>query len=223
MIRIFIGYDALEKEGYDVLCHSIHARASRPVSIAPLMLSQLGGLMWRAKDPKQSTEFSFSRFIVPALCDFEGPALFLDSDMLVVDDVARLWDLYDPACSVQVVKHDHVPKAETKSLGRPQSAYPRKNWSSVMLFNCGRCKALTPDYVNSATGLELHRFLWTTDDLIGELPHRWNHLVDYDPPAPIADLSNLHFTTGGPWQPDSRDCGYAGEWRAERARAYPSA
>jgi len=99
-----------------------------------------------------------------------------------------------------------------------QTRYEKKNWSSVMLYNCARSTALTPQYVNTASGLQLHRFEWLGDDgLIGELPHRWNHLVDYDPPAPVAEISNLHFTIGGPYFDDFRDCGYADEWRAARA------
>jgi hypothetical protein len=117
-----------------------------------------------------------------------------------------------------VVKHQHEPKETTKFLGQMQTSYPMKNWSSVMLMNNARCRALTPEYVNSASGLELHRFRWLEDEeLIGSLPARWNHLVDYDPPLPAAELSLLHYTSGGPWFPDYADCGYADLWRAELA------
>jgi hypothetical protein len=110
-----------------------------------------------------------------------------------------------------------VPSEEVKFLGATQTRYEKKNWSSVMLFNCARCQALTPDYVNSASGLDLHRFNWLgDDDLIGALPSRWNHLVDYDPPRPATELSLLHFTIGGPYFPEYKDCGYADLWRAER-------
>lgn len=219
MIRIFIGYDPREAVAYNVLAHSINARASRPVSITPLMLSQLGPLMWRERHPLQSTDFSFSRFLAPHLCGFEGWALFLDCDMLVLDDVAKLWDLRDESFAAMVVKHHHVPKEEVKFLGAPQTRYEKKNWSSVMLLNCGRCRALTPDYVNTASGMDLHQFRWLGDDsLIGGLPHRWNHLVDYDPPVPASDASLLHFTIGGPYFAAYADCGHADLWRAERAR-----
>jgi hypothetical protein len=111
--------------------------------------------------------------------------------MLVMDDIARLWELRDERYAVRVVKHDHVPAETTKFLGQPQSRYPKKNWSSVMLLNNARCAALTPEYVNGASGLDLHRFQWLAgDDEIGELPQRWNHLVGYDPQTPDVALAH---------------------------------
>ena len=218
-VRVFVGYDPHEAVAFHVLCHSIQNRASVPVSITPLMLSQLEGLMWRERDELQSTDFSFSRFLVPYLCGFAGWALFMDCDMLVLDDVSALWALRDDRYAVQVVQHDHRPEETTKFLGETQTCYEKKNWSSVMLLNCARCTALTLDHVNTATGLELHRFRWLEDDdLIGELPHRWNYLVDYDRPQPIEQLSNLHFTNGGPWFEESANCGYADVWFEERDR-----
>ncbi len=121
--------------------------------------------------------------------------------------------LRDDRFAVQVVKHDHQPTEATKFLGHQQTVYGKKNWSSVMLFNNARCRALTPEFVNTATGLQLHQFKWLdSDDAIGELPPEWNHLVDYDNARPAAELANLHYTHGGPWFADSRGCGYAGLW-----------
>ena len=138
--------------------------------------------------------------------------------MLVMDDIARLWALRDERYAVQVVKHMHVPREDVKFLGEKQTKYEKKNWSSVMLMNCARCKALTPEYVNTATGLELHQFKWLESDaLIGELPHEWNHLVGYD--APRRGVSLAHFTIGGPYFPEYRDCEYAREWFAENVIA----
>ena len=217
LIRIFIGYDPREAIAFNVLAHSIQRRASQPVAVAPVMLSQLGPLMWRERHPLQSTDFSFSRFLVPYLCGFEGWAMFMDCDMLMLDDIANLWALRDDRYAVMCVHHNHIPEEETKFLGQPQTRFEKKNWSSVMLLNCARCGALTPDYVNSASGLELHRFHWLeSEDLVGEIPHRWNHLVDYDPAAPVDEISNLHYTTGGPYFEDYKDCGYADLWEAER-------
>ncbi|MAF94625.1 MAG: glycosyltransferase [Rhodospirillaceae bacterium] len=217
MIRVFIGFDAVETVSYHVLSHSIQARCSEPVSIAPLMLSQLSGVMTRERHDLQSTEFSFSRFLVPSLCDYRGWALFMDCDMLVLDDMAELWKLRDDNFAVQVVKHDHVPEETTKFLGQPQSKYEKKNWSSVMLFNNEKCKALTPDFVNTATGLDLHRFQWLDGDhLIGDIPHRWNHLVGYDDKVAVSEVSNLHYTIGGPYFDDYKDTDYAAEWFAEK-------
>lgn len=215
MIRIFIGYDPREAVAYSVLAHSIQARASAPVAIAPLALSQLGRVLTRERHPLQSTDFSFSRFLTPYLSDYAGWSLFMDCDMLMRDDVAKLWDLRDERYAVQVVKHDHKPREAVKFLGAAQTAYAKKNWSSVMLFNNARCRALTPEYVNRASGLELHQFKWAGDDQsIGELPQRWNHLVGYDPPG--EDVGLAHFTIGGPYFPAYADCAFADEWRAER-------
>jgi hypothetical protein len=215
MIRVFIGYDPREAVAYSVLAHSIQARASEPVSIAPLMLSQLKAILTRERHPLQSTDFSVSRFLTPYLSDYAGWSVFMDCDMLVLKDIAELWRLRDDRYAVMVVKHDHVPKESVKFLGEPQSKYEKKNWSSVMLFNNARCRALTPDHVNRASGLELHQFKWLeSDDLIGALPDAWNHLVGYDPPR--ADASLVHYTLGGPYFPEYKDCEYAAAWYAER-------
>jgi hypothetical protein len=215
MIRTFIGYDPREAAAFSVLAHSIHARASQPVAIAPVMLEQLRDVYRRDRDPLQSTAFSFSRFLTPWLCGYEGWAVFMDCDMLMLDDIANLWNLRDERHAVQVVKHHHVPKEEVKFLGEKQSKYEKKNWSSVMLMNCAKCRALTPEFVNSASGLELHQFKWLAgDDLIGALPAKWNHLVGYD--APDAQASLAHFTIGGPYFPEYRDCEYSREWFAEQ-------
>ena len=125
MIRVFIGFDPIETISIHVLAHSILARASEPVSVSPLMLSQLGGVTTRERHPLQSSDFSFSRFLTPYLCDFQGWALFMDCDMLVLDDLAALWALRDNAFAVQVVKHDHVPTETTKFLHQPQSKYEK--------------------------------------------------------------------------------------------------
>jgi len=214
-IRVFIGFDGREDVSFSVLAHSIHRNASQPVSIAPVMLSQLGGVYRRDVNPLQSTQFSFSRFLTPWLCGYEGWAVFMDCDMLVLDDIARLWALRDERYAVQVVKHVHVPKEDVKFLGAVQTKYEKKNWSSVMLMNCAKCTALTPEYVNTATGLQLHQFKWLDDDsLIGELPSRWNHLVGYDPPR--KDASLVHYTIGGPYFEEYAQCEYAREWWHER-------
>jgi hypothetical protein len=215
MIRVFIGYDPREAVAYSVLAYSIQARASQPVSIAPLMLPQLKGILTRERHPLQSSDFSFSRFLTPYLSGYEGWSLFMDCDMLVLEDIAKLWQVRDDRYAAMVVKHNHVPKETVKFLGEPQSKYEKKNWSSVILFNNARCRALTPEYVNKASGLELHQFKWLdNDDLIGALPDRWNHLVGYN--APRKDAALVHYTLGGPYFDEYRGCEYAKEWFAER-------
>ncbi len=215
MIDVFIGFDPRETVAFHVLSHSIHARASQPVGITPLMLTELQGIMTRERHPLQSTDFSFSRFLTPYLSDYSGWSVFMDCDMLMLDDIAVLYALRDERYAVMVVKHDHVPKESRKFLDQPQTPYQKKNWSSVILFNNARCRALTPEYVNAASGLDLHQFKWlASDDLIGALPQRWNHLVGYNPPR--KEVSLAHYTLGGPYFEDYKNCEYAEEWRAER-------
>ena len=138
--------------------------------------------------------------------------------MVVLDDISNLWGFQDDKYAVQVVKHNHKPTENTKFLGQPQSQYEKKNWSSVMLFNCSKCQRLTPDFINTATGLQLHRFQWLeSENLIGEIPHKWNHLAGYDTNVPTSEISNIHFTSGGPYFEEYRDTDYADEWFKERA------
>ena len=209
MIRVFLGYDQNETVAYHVLAHSIMRHATVPVSITPLMLSQLP--MTRKRDPKQSTEFSFSRFLVPYLCNYDGTAIFMDCDMLCRSDIATLQASHNAA--VSVVQHDYQPRPEDKFLGQKQTIYAKKNWSSVMVFNNARCRALTPEYVNRASGLELHQFKWLEEAEIGALDKAWNHLVTEYQPNPAAKL--VHFTRGGPWFAKFRFCEYAQAWRDE--------
>jgi hypothetical protein len=217
LIKVFIGFDARETVAFPVLGYSICSRSSVPVSVTPLMLPQLDGVLTRERHPLQTTDFSFSRFLTPYYCNYEGWALFLDCDMLARDDIAKLWAMRDERFAVQVVKHNHVPRDQTKMQGEPQTKYEKKNWSSAMLFNNSKCRALTPDYVNSASGLQLHQFKWLGDDeLIGEIPHRWNHLVGYDAYDPKAAI--VHYTSGGPYLSNYRFSQYAEDWFAERDR-----
>ncbi len=217
MIRIFIGYDPAEAVAYNVLQFSIIERSSKPVSITPIRLSHLDGIFKRERNPLQSTEFSFSRFLVPYLNNYEGWAIFMDNDILALDDIAKLWELRDDKYAVQVVKHDYQPKDGVKFLNAVQTKYEKKNWSSVIMFNCAKCKALTPEYVNTASGLELHQFKWLENDsLIGELPARWNHLVSDE--SESADAALVHYTVGGPYFEEYQECEYAQEWRDERER-----
>lgn len=216
MIRIFIGFDPRETVAWHVLTHSILARSSQPVSFIPLALNNLEELMWRQRDPLQSTDFSFSRFLTPHLSSYEGWSLFMDCDMLVLEDMAKLWALRDDRYAVMCVKHNHVPAETAKFHNEKQTAYGKKNWSSVMLFNNARCRALTPEYVNTASGLELHQFKWLGDDsLIGGLPADWNHLVGYDQARD--GVANAHYTSGGPYFNEFSGCDYSTHWFEEKS------
>jgi hypothetical protein len=221
VLQVYIGYDPKEAVAYHTLAHSILRRASIPVSIAPLMRSQLGTLYRRERGPTESTEFSLTRFLVPALSDYAGWSVFMDCDMLCRADIAELAAHMprSPDKAVLVCPHDYVPRTQRKFLDQVQTKYPRKNWSSLMLFNNERCRTLSADYVNSASGLELHRFAWTDDAAIGHLPLEWNWLVGEYEPNPAAKI--VHFTLGGPYFEAYRNCDYADEWFAEqRAMSY---
>lgn len=211
--QVFIGFDSRESVAYHVLEHSIRKHASIPVTISPLDRKSLRPYFHRERGPNESSDFSFSRFLVPFLCGFKGWALYLDCDMLFRADIAELASMANLANwyrSVYVVKHDYQSSVTQKFLGAIQEPYPRKNWSSVMLFNTERCRRLTPEAVNEATGPFLHRFQWTTDAQVGELPRAWNHLVGEYPPDPHA--KNLHFTLGGPYFPEYDGCEGSDEW-----------
>lgn len=211
MIQVFIGFDTRETVAFHVLSQSIHQHATQPVSITPIMLSQLRETYKRERNPLQSTDFSFSRFLAPYLSNYQGWSIFMDCDMVMTRDIAELWNLRDDQYAVMCVKHDHQPKEGTKFLNAVQTKYQKKNWSSVMLFNNAKCKTLTPEFVNTATGLELHQFKWLeSDNMIGEIPQSWNHLVGYNAPNPDAAL--IHYTLGGPYFHEYADCEHAKIW-----------
>lgn len=217
MMKVFVGYDSREVAAYHVLCHSILARSSIPVSFVPLNKSMIASHIHRPNDPLSSTEFSFSRFLTPFLSGYEGWSAFMDCDMLMTTDISELFSYADDRYALRVVKHDYVPKSDTKFFNQTQSKYRRKNWSSIMLFNNARCKALTPEVVNTETGLFLHQFVWLEDEEIGELPVEWNFLVgEYEKPAETPKL--IHYTLGGPYIEGYEDCDYADLWLAERER-----
>lgn len=196
-MKIVIGYDPIESEAAYVLQHSIMRHASITPEFILLNKQNLRGIYKRERGPLESTEFSITRFLTPYLCHYEGYAIFMDCDMICRDDIAKLWAWRDDRYSVRVVKHDHVPQEEKKFLDQIQTSYAFKNWSSVMLFNNEKCKNLTPEYINTAAGLDLHQFKWTEKDLIGDLPSHWNHLADVEKPDRNASL--VHWTLGGPY------------------------
>lgn len=216
-IDIFVGYDPREAVAYHVFCQSVIARASRPVAFHPLAKNMLGGFDGQ-KDGTNA--FIYSRFLVPYLMGFKGAALFVDGDMVVQDDIAKLWDMRDLWAAVQVVKHDYQTKHPIKYLGQKNEDYPRKNWSSVILWNCDHYanKVLTPAYVAKQPGSHLHRFEWLTEEKwIGKLPKEWNWLVGEYPENRDAKL--LHYTVGIPSFSEFEKCDHAQEWHREHYQA----
>lgn len=215
MIRLFIGYDPRESVVYHVCVNSIIRHASQPLSFTPLALSTLPRYAERHRDG--SNQFIYSRFLVPQLMGHAGWALYIDGDMLLRADIAELWNLRDESKAVLCVHHDYRTKMRQKYLGAKNEDYPRKNWSSVMLWNCGHPanRVLTADFVEQATGAQLHRFTWLKDELIGELPKVWNWLPDELGANPQAKL--LHWTLGAPCFHEFADAPMAEEWHRERA------
>ena len=210
MIPIFIGYDSKVKIAYHVLTESILRNSSTPITISPINLNNLKNIYTRKQDPLASTEFSFSRFLVPHLMNYNGWAIFMDSDMVMLSDITELWNLRNEDYAIQVCKHDYTPSSKNKFLGNNQTIYAKKNWSSLMLMNTSKCKTLTPEYVNTKSGLELHQFKWLDENLIGSIPLEWNWLVGEYPYK--KEVHNIHFTEGGPYFKDYKNTEYANEW-----------
>lgn len=221
-MKIFIGWDSREDIAYQVCKHSILRRTDREVEIIPLKLEELQqqGVYTRSPDPLSSTEFTFSRFLVPHLMNYKGWALFIDCDFLFLEDVGKLFDLatkYEKY-AVLVVQHDYDPKNDKKMDGKIQHKYPRKNWSSLIMWNCGHTenRKLHPSVVNTSTGSYLHRFSWLNDRFIGSLPISWNWLVNWYKEPKDGTPYALHYTEGGPWFPNYVNCEYGGNWVEEK-------
>ena len=212
MITIYIGYDTSQELVYDV-CKSSLLKYNKHLKIIPIMKKYLEkiDLYYRKDDTNVSTEFAFSRFLVPYLNNYQGYALFCDSDFLWRCDVSELFDNLDNSFALKCVKHTYIPKSNTKMNNKIQTTYPRKNWSSLMLFNCSHnsCKNLTIQNVNSKSGSWLHQMKWCKDNEIINLDPTYNYLFGYyNFPNPKA----VHFTDGGPWHKGYENVEYADEW-----------
>jgi lipopolysaccharide biosynthesis glycosyltransferase len=213
LYTVCIGFDPAETVAYHVLCQSILSRSSQPVKFIPINKRNIPEFDRGIEDG--STEFSFSRFLTPYLSGYVGQSLFMDCDVIVRCDIAEIFAACDLSHDVFVVKHDYTPRPGTKFLGNTQHVYPKKNWSSVMVFNnfTAPCRRLTPEVVNTASGKYLHQFEWTTDDRVGELSREFNHLVGEYGPNPEAKI--VHYTLGTPCFEGYEQQEYAGEWRQE--------
>lgn len=219
-LKIFVGWDPREDIAWQVCRHSILSRTNpREVSVTPLVQSELRsqGLYKRDIDKKAATEFSLTRFLTPALAGYEGYAIFVDCDFLFLTDIQNILNEIDIEKAVSVVKHDYQPTDTHKMDGCVQYIYPRKNWSSFILFNCAHesNRALTPALVNSAEPSFLHRLSWLDDREIGELDKGWNYLEGVYP-AHYNKLKAVHYTSGGPWFDHKQDCDFADLWLSEK-------
>ena len=219
-MKVFVGYDTREDIAYQVCKHSLESR-NKNVEVRPLKQNELREQGWYSRpiDKLASTEFTFTRFLVPELCNFDGWALFCDSDIIFIEDVKQLFDQADDKYAVMCAQHDYTPKEGVKMDGQTQTVYPRKNWSSVVLFNCGHPsnKKLDLNLVNNPeiTGAYLHRFSWLDDTEIGQISHEWNWLTDWYEEGKDGSPKALHYTEGGPWFENYRNCGWHSTWKIE--------
>lgn len=213
MLTLYVGYDPREAAVYHVFCQSVIEHASGPVRFVPLHQAMFNDFDGQRDG---TNAFIYSRYLIPHLENFEGAALFCDGDMIVTDDIYNLYNERDVEYAVQVVKHNYTTEHPIKYRGTPlQNSnidYPRKNWSSVMIWNCEHPanEVLTKRFVSEASGAILHRFDWLNDDEIGALPANWNHLVGEYPENPDASL--YHHTLGSPGFEHYRECESSKEW-----------
>ena len=218
-MKVFVGYDDREDIAYKVCEYSIK-RKNKKAQVFALKQEELNEkkLYWREKDPLSSTAFTFTRFLVPALVNYEGWAIFCDCDIVWMIDPAEIMKYADEKYAVMVVKHDYQPPEGEKMDGQKQLPYPRKNWSSVILWNCGHPsnKKVTPDLVNTETGQYLHRFNWLKNEEIGELSHHWNWLVNHYHEPKDGTPKVIHYTEGGPWFDNYKYCEYGYHWEIIR-------
>ena len=213
---MFIGFDQRESIAYHTFTQSIIDKSSLPVSFTPLAINTLKGYQETHAD--KSNDFVYSRFLTPYLNAFSGWAIFADGDMICQSDVKELWDLRDQTKAVLVVKHDYKTKTQKKYLGNINRNYPKKNWSSLILWNCAHPKhrILTPDFVSNQTGKFLHRFSWLEDEDIGDLPKDWNWLAIEYPENKSAKL--IHYTLGTPCFKEYWDSEMSDIWHATQKR-----
>lgn len=216
-ISLIVGFDQSEAVAYHAFCQSVLEKASVPVQFMPLAENTLAG--YKETHTDGSNRFIYSRFLTPYLNDFKGWAIFADGDMICQTDIKALWDLRDESKAVQVVQHDYQTKATTKYFGNKNENYPRKNWSSLILWNCAHPahRVLTPAFIQQQKGSYLHRFSWLDDSQIGALPREWNWLaIEYED-NPQAKL--IHFTLGTPCLKDYAETAMADIWKTTYTRA----
>ncbi len=209
-ITIVVGFDQKEAIAYHTFCQSIIEKTSIPVQFIPLSSKSLYFYNENHKDG--SNEFIYSRFLTPYICDFNGFAVYADGDMVCNTDISELAIQFDSTKAVQVVKHDYQTKTAIKYFGNKNNNYPRKNWSSLVIFNCQHPsnKILTPEFIQNHDGAFLHRFQWLKDDEIGELNITWNYLaIEY---SPRNDAKLIHYTLGTPCLDDFKETDMSDIW-----------
>lgn len=208
--RIFIGYDPSQHISFEVLRYSLHKHAGEPIEVNAIDADKLTDFN-RPVDPLASTPFTYTRFLVPYLCGYQGTALFMDSDMLALGDVSELFHLPLDGLALRVRQHEYNPSETVKMGGKVQTQYPRKNWSSLMLMNCPELTAWTKEAVETESGAWLHRFEPIPDEKIGDIGPEWNVLDRM-----TGETKLLHYTSGGPWLKGCEDAAHADLWHRYR-------
>lgn len=216
-LNIYIGYDSSnygQEIAYEVCKRSI-LKYNSNLNIYKLVKKDLENKkIFKRNDNSGTTEFTYTRFLVPYLNNFEGFALFCDSDFLwQCDPTEILNENIEKKFNVGCVKHEYKDcKSKLKMNGLPQEWYPRKNWSSLMLFNCSKCKILTPEVINYETPKYLHRLEWCNDKNIISINKSYNYLVGYYNDLQIKNIKALHYTDGGPWHPGYENTEFSKNW-----------
>lgn len=212
---IYVGYDKNQEIATEVCCYSIKKHLSRSIDVFQLKRDELikNGIYTRGKIQGETTEFGYTRFLIPNLMQYEGWGLFCDADFLFVDDISKIIKTYDQQKAVYVVKHQHTPTNTIKMVDKIQDSYQRKNWSSLIIFNNSHIKnkTLTPHCISNESKQFLNEFQWLYDDDIGEIELSWNFLVGINKHS---NPRGFHYTDGGPWLEGMKNVPYSEIWNS---------
>ena len=209
-ITVVVGFDQREAVAYHTFCQSVIEKSTIPVQFIPLAINTLNFYEEQHKDG--GNKFIYSRFLTPYICEFKGFAVYADGDMICNENIYEIVKLFDPSKAVQLVKHDYKTKRHIKYFGNKNTNYPRKNWSSLVIFNCQHPSnaVLTPQFIQEHDGAYLHRFQWLQDNEIGELDLKWNYLaIEYDP---CSDAKLIHYTLGTPCLKEFKETEMSDVW-----------
>jgi len=226
-MRVYVGYDPREEPAVDVACRTLKKVSGITAELLRSDRLADAGLLWRITDHRggqaydlisnapKSTAFAASRFLTPILCQ-SGWALFTDCDVVFLRDPREMVNEIEFGKAVYVVQHDYTPASHWKMDSQVQTHYARKNWSSVMLFDCGHPanRRLSLHDINTRPGRDLHGLYWVNDAEIGALDPAWNWLVG-EQPRPER-LGIAHMTLGGPWIEGWKGGEFDAEWFAAR-------
>jgi lipopolysaccharide biosynthesis glycosyltransferase len=199
-VRVFIGSGEASLLERKTLIYSLRKNSKRPLEIwvmngthnaierndAPPFLAPLSLEM----KYRNVTEFSLYRYLIPQMCDYQGRAIYLDSDMICLGDIGELFE----------TPMDDVDFRAVKEYGNSMWA------TSVMLFNCGRCRFELETifdeidagrYSYSDFSRFAGHFLQQRPYAIAELDPVWNEFDRFD-----SNTKLIHYTdlSRQPWK-----------------------